>query len=151
MSKIFLSLGTNVGDRMANLEKACSHLDERFRVVKKSSVYETEPWGGVSQGLFLNQVVQIESSVQPRELLEAVKDLELMMGRKKTAKWGPRVIDIDILFYDDLIVNETDLVVPHKFLHERKFVLEPLNEISPDFVHPVLGKKISELFSQYLK
>jgi len=145
MSTIFLSLGANVGDRASNLEKARSLIDEKFGILKASLVYETEPWGGVMQGPFLNQVVQIYTSLSPRELLKTIKDFESEIGRKKTVKWGPRVIDIDILFYGDLVIDEPDLVIPHKFLHERRFVLEPLNEIAPDFMHPVLGKKISEI------
>ena len=147
MSVIFLSLGTNIGDRVANLEKAHSLIEAKFKISNKSSIYETEPWGGVAQGLFLNQVLQIETSVEPRELLKMIKNMESEMGRTETAKWGPRVIDIDILFYGDLVIDEPELIIPHKFLHERKFALEPLNEIAPDFVHPVLKKKISELLS----
>lgn len=148
MDAIFLSLGTNVGDREKNLETARLLLAGEFEILKKSSIYETEPWGGVAQKPFLNQVVEVKTFVLPRELLKKIKKIELEMRRRKTKRWGPRVIDIDILFYGNLVIDEPDLVVPHKFLHERKFVLEPMNEIAPNFVHPVFGKKISEIFGK---
>ena len=141
----YLALGSNLGNRLANLKNAISNLTPQMDVKKKSPVYETPPWGHTDQPQFLNQCVQVETYLEPENLLAHLKRLETVLGREPTFENGPRVIDIDILFYDDLILNTPPLVIPHPRMHTRGFVLVPLNDIAPDVVHPVLGKPISEL------
>lgn len=142
---VYLALGSNLGNRLANLKNAISNLPPQMDVKKKSPVYETPPWGYVDQPAFLNQVVMAETYMEPENLLSHLKRLETVLGREPTFENGPRVIDIDILFYDDLVLDSPALVIPHPRLHTRGFVLVPLNDIAPDLVHPVLGKPISEL------
>ena len=141
----YLALGSNLGNRLASLKNAISNLTPQMDVKKKSPVYETPPWGHTDQPQFLNQCVQVETYLEPENLLAHLKRLETVLGREPTFENGPRVIDIDILFYDDLILNTPPLVVPHPRMHTRGFVLVPLNDIAPDVIHPVLGKPISEL------
>lgn len=141
MRRVYLGLGSNLGDRSGNLKKTC----DVFRVVKKSRVYETEPFGVKDQPKFLNMAIEIETDLSPRDLLKKCKEVELKIGRKKREKWGPREIDIDILFYGDELIDEDDLRIPHHGICDRKFVLEPLNEIAGEFAHPVSGKRIKEL------
>lgn len=141
----YLALGSNLGNRLASLKNAISNLTPQMDVKKKSPVYETPPWGHTDQPQFLNQCVQVETYLEPENLLAHLKRLETVLGREPTFENGPRVIDIDILFYDDLILNTPPLVIPHPRMHTRGFVLVPLNDIAPDVVHPVLGKPISEL------
>lgn len=142
---IYLALGSNMGNRLANLKSAISNLPPQMDVKKKSSVYETPPWGYIDQPAFLNQVIMAETYLEPENLLSHLKRLETVLGREPTFENGPRVIDIDILFYDDLILDSPPLIIPHPRLHTRGFVLMPLNDIAPDLVHPVLGKSVSEL------
>ena len=141
----YLALGSNLGNRLANLKNAISNLTPQMDVKKKSPVYETPPWGHTDQPPFLNQCVMVETYLEPESLLPHLKRLETVLGREPTFENGPRVIDIDILFYDDLILNTPPLVIPHPRLHTRGFVLVPLNDIAPDMVHPVLGKPVNEL------
>ena len=141
----YLALGSNLGNRLASLKNAISNLTPQMDVKKKSPVYETPPWGHTDQPPFLNQCVMVETYLEPENLLPHLKRLETVLGREPTFENGPRVIDIDILFYDDLILNTPPLVIPHPRMHTRGFVLVPLNDIAPDVVHPVLGKPISEL------
>jgi len=141
----YLALGSNLGNRLASLKNAISNLTPQMDVKKKSPVYETPPWGHTDQPQFLNQCVQVETYLEPENLLAHLKRLETVLGREPTFENGPRVIDIDILFYDDLILNTPPLVIPHPRMHTRGFVLVPLNDIAPDVIHPVLGKPISEL------
>lgn len=142
---VYLALGSNLGNRLANLKNAVSNLPPQMDVKKKSPVYETPPWGYADQPPFLNQVVMVETYMQPENLLSHLKRLETVFGREPSFENGPRLIDIDILFYDDMVFNSPPLVIPHPRLHQRAFVLVPLNDIAPDFVHPVLGKAVSEL------
>lgn len=149
MKNIYLGLGTNLGDRMGNLEKVLRMLGEKdIKVTAKSRVYETEPFGVKEQEWFYNMAAEVETALDPEELLRTVKGIEKEMGRKETYKWGPRVIDIDILLYGNEGVETDDLVVPHKFLHKRKFVLKPLAEIAADRQHPLLKKSIQELLNE---
>ena len=145
MSDIFLSLGTNVGERLLNIEKAIAELRKIISVVKISYIYETEPWGYIEQDRFLNLCIMGRTDMRPRQLLVAMKEIEEKIGREKSFRWGPRLIDIDILFYDDLVIREDRLELPHRSIEERAFVLIPLLDINPDLIHPVLDKSIREL------
>ena len=143
---VFLGLGSNVGDREEALEEAVRGLAGRgVATIRASSIWHTEPVGGPPQEWFLNSVVEGRTRLRPRELLEACLDTERAMGRERRERYGPRRIDVDILFYGSERVEEPGLVVPHPRLAERRFVLEPLHEVAPDFVHPVLGATVSEL------
>ncbi|MCB0118931.1 MAG: 2-amino-4-hydroxy-6-hydroxymethyldihydropteridine diphosphokinase [Anaerolineales bacterium] len=142
---VYLALGSNVGHRLANLKSAITNLPPQMDVKKKSLVYETPPWGYTEQPPFLNQVVMVKTYMEPEDLLGHLKRLETALGREPTFQNGPRVIDIDILFYDDLVLDSPELTIPHPRMHHRAFVLVPLNNIAPDFIHPVLGKPINEL------
>jgi 2-amino-4-hydroxy-6-hydroxymethyldihydropteridine diphosphokinase len=142
---IFLSLGSNMGNRLAKLKAAVLNLSPQISVKKKSSVYETPPWGFVEQDAFLNQVIKAETYLEPEALLRHLKRLETALGRVPNFQNGPRLIDVDILFFDDVVIDTPLLVVPHPRLHERAFVLVPLAEIEPDFVHPTLQKPIWNL------
>jgi len=142
---IYLALGTNLGDRSANLHAALAALSSDVKVIAESKVYETPPWGVENQPAFLNMAVKCETTLEPESLLKRIKQLEVRLGREQTFHWGPRLIDLDILFYDDLILKTESLTIPHPHLHERAFVLVPLAEIAPDFIHPVLKKTIKEL------
>lgn len=145
---VFLALGSNLGDRLDNLKTAIRWMPPKVRVVAQSPVYETPPWGYLNQPAFLNQVVQGNTHLKPEALLAYLKQLEIRMGRTPTIRYGPRLIDIDILFYDDLILNQPNLAIPHPHLHERAFVLVPLADIAPEYLHPVSGKTPQELLAQ---
>jgi 2-amino-4-hydroxy-6-hydroxymethyldihydropteridine diphosphokinase len=145
MHVIYLALGTNLGDRMDNLRRAVASLQPTVRVTALSSVYETPPWGYTDQPAFLNMALGGKTELEPLPLLAFLKNLETELGREKTFRNGPRLIDMDILFYDDLRVDEPGLVIPHPRLHERAFVLVPLNDIAPDLIHPVPGRTIRDL------
>jgi 2-amino-4-hydroxy-6-hydroxymethyldihydropteridine diphosphokinase len=147
-SPIYLALGTNLGDREANLRQAISLLAPEVTVVRESSVYATPPWGYTDQPEFLNQVIEVDSLLHPLPLLHKLKSIEAQMGREKTFRNGPRLIDLDILFYGQKVVEGELLQVPHPRLHERAFVLAPLAEIAPGFVHPVLNETIEELLAK---
>ncbi|MGZ5286911.1 MAG: 2-amino-4-hydroxy-6-hydroxymethyldihydropteridine diphosphokinase, partial [Flavisolibacter sp.] len=139
----------NMGERMENLAKARTAISMQCgHIVNKSSVYETAAWGREDQPPFLNQVMVVETELQPGELLQAILIIERSLGRTREKKYGPRLIDIDILFYNDEVISEKGLVVPHPQMQYRRFVLEPLAQLSPDKWHPVLQKKISELLAE---
>jgi 2-amino-4-hydroxy-6-hydroxymethyldihydropteridine diphosphokinase len=142
---VYLALGTNLGDRAANLKQAISALTPQLEVKAKSAVYETPPWGFEDQPKFLNQVIKANTYLDPEPLLKHLKRLEVALGRKESFPNGPRLIDMDILFYDDLVVDKPALVIPHPRLHERGFVLLPLKEIAPHLVHPVNKKSVREM------
>jgi 2-amino-4-hydroxy-6-hydroxymethyldihydropteridine diphosphokinase len=143
---VVIALGSNLGDREMNLKTALVKMKERGMYIEKlSSFVETEPYGYTDQPKFLNAVCLVETDLSPRALLNTLLAIEREMGRVRTVKWGPRVIDLDIVFYEDLIVNEEGLIIPHPDAHNRLFVLEPLSEIAPDLVHPVLKKTVQEL------
>jgi len=142
---VYLSLGSNVGDREAHLRDALARLGATGRVIAVSSFYETEPVEFTHQPWFLNCAVALETGQTPQQLMTALLAIEEEMGRRRVQKKGPRSIDIDILLFDDVVMDSKDLVIPHPAMHERRFVLEPLAEIAPDVIHPVLKKMISEL------
>lgn len=145
MSIVFLALGTNLGERTANLHAALAALPPVVRVMAQSPIYETPPWGYTDQPAFLNMAVQAETDLPPLALLNFLKRLEVDLGRRESFRWGPRLIDLDILFYDDLVLNLPSLMIPHPRLHERAFVLLPLADIAPGWVHPLLGKTVLAL------
>ncbi len=148
MHTVFLSLGSNEGDRKAWLEQGIKQIELTIgSVTRQSSMYQTAAWGKTDQPAFLNMVIKVASLCSPTEILELAQQIETKTGRQRTIKWGARTLDIDILFYDSLISNDVSLVLPHPFLHLRRFTLEPLNEIAPDFVHPALHQKISTLLA----
>jgi dihydroneopterin aldolase / 2-amino-4-hydroxy-6-hydroxymethyldihydropteridine diphosphokinase len=142
---VYLGLGSNLGNRKHNLEEAIRQVGEFASIKKISSIYETEPWGLKDQPTFLNQVILIESTLGPTELLTCLKKIERQMGRKKSVRFGPRLIDLDILFFDDLIMQTDVLTIPHPLITERAFVLVPLAEIAPEFMHPLFNKTIMVL------
>lgn len=142
---VYLALGSNMGNRLANLKAAINNVTPQMTVKKKSSVYETPPWGFKEQDAFLNQVIKVKTSLAPEPLLRHLKRLEVALGRVPNFQNGPRLIDIDILFFDNMIIETPPLIVPHPRLHERAFVLVPLAEIEPDFIHPILQKSVSKL------
>ena len=142
---VYLALGTNLGDRSANLKQAIAALTPQLEVKAKSRVYETPPWGFEEQPKFLNQVVKANTYLDPEPLLKHLKRLEVALGRQESFPNGPRLIDIDLLFYDNLVLNKPSLVIPHPRLHERGFVLLPLLDIAPNLVHPVQQKTVEEL------
>ena len=146
MSKVWIALGSNMGEGRKNLDLAIKMMNERGVLVEKVSTYiETEPYGYTEQDNFVNAVCIAETKLSPRELLENLLKIELDMGRVRIIKWGPRIIDLDILFYEDLIIDEEDLKVPHIEIQKRSFVLEPMTEISPDKIHPVFKKTVHQL------
>ena len=149
MEKIFIGLGGNVGNVSENFDTAIGKIKELIGpVIKQSSLYKTEPWGNKNQDDFLNQVVCLETNLKPDKVLKNILSIEKMMGRNrnKDNQFAPRTIDIDILFYGDKIIRKNNLIIPHPRLHLRNFVLTPLTEIAPGFMHPVLNKKIKDLF-----
>ncbi len=150
MVYVCIGLGSNVGNRERNLLRAYDRIVtlKGVRPVKFSRFYETAPVGGPPQPPFLNAVLCIETTRSPQWLLKQFQRIEADMGRIRTVKWGPRNIDIDILLYGDKIVNEVQLKIPHPLMHERLFVLEPLTEIMPDVVHPVLKKTAVQLYEE---
>src|SRR6266545_6784474 len=142
---VYLALGSNLGDRLANLKQAIAALPPQMEVKAKSSVYETPPWGYEDQPKFLNQVVKAKTYLDPEPLLKHLKRLEVALGRQASFPNGPRLIDMDILFYDELILNTPSLVIPHPRLHERGFILLPLMELNPDLIHPLSKKSVREM------
>ena len=145
MPLAYLALGTNLGDRSANLRAALEALAARLTLAARSRVYETPPWGYADQPAFFNMVIAARTDLPPLALLDMLKSLETALGRRPSFRYGPRQIDLDILFYDDLVLDLPRLTIPHPRLHERAFVLVPLAEIAPDLVHPQIGLPVRAL------
>lgn len=145
MAIAYIGIGGNLGDREKNVQDSLSLLaKEGIEVVQVASLMETSPYGGVKQPNFINTVCQIKTALLPLELLKTLKGIESKIGRTLTVRWGPRLIDLDILLYDDLIVEEESLQIPHQDMLNRDFVLKPLVEIAPEVIHPVTGRTIRE-------
>ncbi len=150
MNKAYLILGGNKGDKLNNLERAIKSIEARVgEVVNKSSIYSTKAWGNTNQPDFVNQVIDVETKLSALDLLKEILLIEEELGRVRTeVKWGERTMDIDILFYNDELIDEPNLKIPHPYIKERKFVLVPMNEIAGDFIHPVLKKSIYDLLGK---
>lgn len=148
MNGIYLLLGSNLGDRLLNLKTATNLLEAvGIRILNESSIYETEPWGKADQGWFLNLVLQTETALEPTQLLELCLETEKRMGRKRKEKWGERLIDIDILYYENQIIEGKKLSIPHPAIADRRFTLIPMCELQPNGKHPILDKSQVELLS----
>jgi 2-amino-4-hydroxy-6-hydroxymethyldihydropteridine diphosphokinase len=145
---IFIALGSNLGNRLSNLQSVVELLSPVMKIIAQSPVYETEPWGYTAQPCFLNQVIEAETRLNPHELLTYLKKVEVDLGRQPAVRYGPREIDLDILFYDHLIFYSPELTIPHPRLHERAFVLVPLADIAPNFIHPLYYQTVTELLSK---
>ncbi len=146
MPRLYLLLGGNLGNRPMYLQQARESLAARLGVLtRSSSIYETAAWGNTEQPAFLNQVLEFKTVLAPEQVLQEINSIEQELGRVRLEHWGSRVIDIDILFYEDLVLQTQRLTVPHPQLHNRRFTLQPLAELAPAFEHPVLGKSIAEL------
>lgn len=149
MATAFISLGSNLGDRAANVQLAIDRLSDHacIEVRKYSSVYETEPVGGPEgQNNYFNAAAGLETVLPPVDFLATLQAIETAADRKREVRWGPRILDLDLLFYDDLIISDDELEVPHPRMHERIFVLQPLAEIAPDAIHPVLEMTVAALY-----
>lgn len=149
MPKVYLLLGSNLGDRLQHLANAKALLAERCEAITAlSGIYETAAWGNTEQQSFYNQAIDIDTTLAPTDLLIAVKEIEREVGRTETVHWGPRIIDIDIILYDTEIVNLPQLQIPHPYMHQRRFTLTPLAEIAGSAIHPVFNKTVSELLGE---
>lgn len=147
MDGIYLLLGTNLGDKFLNLQKSKMGIEGLMgSIIKQSSVYKTAAWGVEDQNLFLNQVIKIQSELSPHQILDKIFQVEKSMGRVREGKWKERVIDIDLLYYYNQIIQTRELQVPHRELHNRNFTLAPLVEIAPSEIHPVFQKTQRELY-----
>ena len=149
MINVFLLLGSNLGDRHLFLKQAIQHIETDIApVLKASSIYETQSWGKTDAPDYLNQVVMLQTGLSAQVILQKILNIEHILGRGRGEKWGPRTIDIDILFYGQTIIDEPGLQIPHPELHKRRFTLEPLAEIAPDLVHPLLKNNILHIKNQ---
>ena len=147
MIRVFLGIGTNLGDRERNLQEARAALSQRLEILKESSIYQTAPWGYLDQPAFLNQVIEAQTDLSSLNLLDFLKQTEKQLGRQANFRFGPRLIDLDILFYGNRIIQTPRLQVPHPRLTERAFVLKPLAEIAPEFVHPQNKQTVTQLLA----
>ena len=146
MFDTYILLGSNLGNSKKYISDAIIEIVKEIGYVKaKSSLYQTAAWGKIDQPNFLNQVIHVETKLNPKALLNSILSIEKKLGRERIEKWGSRIIDIDILFYDNQVIDKPDLVIPHPYLHLRRFTLMPLNEIAPNLIHPELSKSVSQL------
>ena len=148
--RVFLSIGSNLGDREGYLDMAIEELgrDTSVEIKKISSIIETEPYGPVEQPNFLNGVIELETYLDPEEFLSVICDIENEAGRERIIHWGPRTLDIDIVLFDDMIINTDDLTIPHPEMQNREFVLKPMAEIAPHIIHPVFRKSVAALYEE---
>ncbi|EJP6473551.1 2-amino-4-hydroxy-6-hydroxymethyldihydropteridine diphosphokinase [Clostridium sp. L74] len=145
----YISFGSNIGDKENYIKKALEKIKEReMKILKVSPIYETEPYGVLEQDSFLNGVAKIETNLEPENLIKELLHIEKQLDRVRERRWGPRTIDLDIVFYDDLIINEKDLIIPHNDMENREFVLKPLCDIDENFIHPVLKKSVRQLYDE---
>ena len=152
MAIVYLSLGSNLGDRVGYIQQACSLLGNHseINIIATSSFYETEPWGMETNNWFVNAIVHITTTLPPELLLEECKKIEFLLGRKRNneSEYADRTVDIDIIFYDNLIINTPKLTIPHKHFHKRVFMIVPMLEIADDFVHPFFGRTVESLYEE---
>ncbi|MCW6074598.1 2-amino-4-hydroxy-6-hydroxymethyldihydropteridine diphosphokinase [Clostridium sporogenes] len=149
MHTVYVAFGSNIGEKENYIKRALEKIEEReIKIIKVSPIYETEPYGVLDQDSFLNGVVRIETNLTPEDLIEVLLDIEKQLDRVRERRWGPRTIDLDIIFYDDLIINKNNLIIPHKDMENREFVLKPLCDIDKNFIHPVLKKSVKQLYDE---
>lgn len=146
MNRVYIAFGSNIGDRHQAVEDALVMIENSgMKIIKQSNLYETEPYGYKDQPQFLNGAIDVETELSCREVLHTLLKIESDIGRVRKFKWGPRIIDLDIIFFNDEIYDEEDLKVPHPDMHNRDFVLGPIGDLCPNYVHPILNKSVSEL------
>lgn len=151
MPQAIIALGSNMGDKEKNIKTALKKMKDReLNIIKVSSIIQTEPYGYKKQDVFLNGACIVETRLPPKELLSELLSIEKEMGRKRITHWGPRNIDLDIIFYEDAIIDENMLKIPHPDAHNRTFVLGPICEISPSFVHPIYKKTVKQLYDELI-
>ncbi len=148
MQRVFIAVGSNLGEKIDSCKEAINQIAGLCEIVKISSLYETEPVGNENQPNFINCVAEINTDLSPHELLKRLNLIEEKLGRVRDEKWGPRTIDLDIIFYNDLVMRDNNLIIPHPRAHLRRFVLEPLCEIAPEFIHPEFNLSVSELLTK---
>ncbi|MGL5379928.1 2-amino-4-hydroxy-6-hydroxymethyldihydropteridine diphosphokinase [Clostridium sp.] len=148
--KAYISFGSNIGDKKENINTAINMIKKvnGIKVTKVSELLETEPWGYEDQDIFVNGAMEIETFLSPKELIRSLLNIELEMKRERIIKWGPRIIDLDVIFYDDLVSSDEEIILPHPRMEEREFVLKPLAEIAPYIVHPILNKRVYKLLEE---
>ncbi len=149
MHTAYVAFGSNIGEKENYIKRALEKIEEReIKIIKVSPIYETEPYGVLDQDSFLNGVVKIETNLTPENLIKELLLIEKQLDRVRERRWGPRTIDLDIIFYDDLIINRNNLIIPHKDMENREFVLKPLCDIDENFIHPVLKKSVKQLYDR---
>ncbi|EJE7234114.1 2-amino-4-hydroxy-6-hydroxymethyldihydropteridine diphosphokinase [Clostridium sporogenes] len=149
MHTAYVAFGSNIGEKENYIKRALEKIEEReIKIIKVSPIYETEPYGVLDQDSFLNGVVRIETNLTPENLIKELLLIEKQLDRVRERRWGPRTIDLDIIFYDDLIINKNNLIIPHKDMENREFVLKPLCDIDKNFIHPVLKKSVKQLYDE---
>ena len=152
MPRAIIAFGSNMGNRRENIQKALEKMEHiGLNLIKTSTIIETEPYGYLDQDSFLNGACIVDTVFSPKELLYQLLAIEQELGRKREIRWGPRIIDLDIIFYEDQIIREKDLIIPHPDAHNRTFVMEPISEIAPFFVHPIYKKTVREIYQELIK
>lgn len=152
MPRAIIAFGSNMGNRRENIQKALEKMEHiGLNLIKTSTIIETEPYGYLDQDSFLNGACIVDTVFSPKELLYQLLAIEQELGRKREIRWGPRIIDLDIIFYEDQIIREKDLIIPHPDAHNRTFVMGPISEIAPFFVHPIYKKTVREIYQELIK